>query len=355
MTFHVFRGAGPLVPNGILNPLPSLRAALTDEAGYIAPAGLRDAVNVALALGMPLLLTGEPGTGKTQLAYRLAAELGLGKPLRFDTKSSSVANELFYQFDNVAHFADAQVAALSKSAARPAQDFVRYRALGSAILRSNPWFEIQHLVSPMQRDEIEPYCGKPSVVLIDEVDKAPRDFPNDLLNQIEDMSFAVPELGNEYPRFLDKSGKRPIRADGIGADKNNRPVVVITSNSEKQLPEAFLRRCVYHHIEFPKTAEQRHELVEAILAARLSGLGRKHGAGYAAALAVYFAMRDDGAVEKKPSTSELLDWMSVLQAVGIDWDLPLVDQADKVRPCTHTLAKTEADKTLLRVQLNLPD
>ena len=198
--------------------LPALEsnAKLFDPSLYEMSPGLQDAVNVALKLGMPLLLTGEPGTGKTQLAHHLAWFFGLGRALVFNTRTTSTATDLFYRYDSLRHFQYAQ----AKDSVDLQDDeiekrFIRYEALGQAI-RS----------------------GQRQVVLIDEIDKAPRDLPNDILAAIERLSFEVPEIN--------RTGEHAIRAP-----ETQRPIIILTSNSEKNLPDAFLRRVVYYHIPFP--------------------------------------------------------------------------------------------------------
>jgi MoxR-like ATPase len=347
MTFPEFRGSGPLPRATAAAPRAGL-ATLTDPQGYQASAPLVRAVNVALKLNMPLLLTGEPGTGKTQLAYRLAAELGLGEPLRFNTRSSSQANDLFFSFDTMRYFAQSQIAA-ARAAPRPlqpaggsdeapagnglpeAREFVRYESLGEAIVRTWPRAAVKDLL-PSGFPE---YVPGPSLVLIDEIDKAPRDFPNDLLNQIENLEFTVPELR-----------KAPLGVCPPDPDDPNppelRPIVVITSNSEKQLPEPFLRRCIYHHIEFPA------DRIPEIVAARLKDLPLG-SAGFDGARQFFFDLRDRAAgLVKKPSTSELLDWLRALRGEGLRADAPFAEQRDIAEACLGTLAKTEADVELAR-------
>ena len=186
---------------------------------YFPDPGLVDAVNAALILRKPLLVSGEPGSGKTQLAYSVAADLGLGEPLRFDTKSISEARHLFYHYDAIAHFRSAQIKDRSADPdAEPSEDdrlgsmgafpHVEIQALGKAIALANaPTPEIQRLVRAR-----EPWAPLRSVVLIDEIDKAPRDFPNDLLNELENFSFQIPELG-DFPEIAiapDQPELRPV-------------------------------------------------------------------------------------------------------------------------------------------------
>jgi len=301
MPFHQFKGSGPIPNYTPSKEVPEGR----DPNGYLAGRELAQAVNVALALKRPLLVTGEPGTGKTELAYRMAAELGLGEVLRFDTKSSSQATDLFYQFDSLRQFAHVQLDTALKREPSPASRFLRIQAFGRAILRTLPPQEVGEFLG-IEVGHPEP---RSSLVLVDELDKAPRDFPNDLLNQIEHLEFSVPELGRD----------RPIRANPEFA-----PVVVITSNSEKQLPEAFLRRCVYHHIGFPSKRED----LERILAGRLGKLGMK-GEGAGRLMDWFLRVREGGQLEKKPSTSELLDWMRALSLAGLQTDRPLDDPDQK--------------------------
>lgn len=229
MNFPFYFGDGKRKRRDTPAPLPvSRRAQFMKPENYLADPGLRDACNVALLLGQPLLLTGEPGTGKTLFAYSLAWELGFDEPLKFETKSTSTARDLFYNYDPLRQFQDAQSGIVGKSPL----DYLTYNALGIAILLTGEQSEIKNFVPP---DFIHPGKRR-SIVLIDEVDKATRDFPNDILNELEHLYFRVPELGNVE----------------IQANPELQPIVVITSNSEKDLPDAFLRRCVYYNIPFPQ-------------------------------------------------------------------------------------------------------
>jgi MoxR-like ATPase len=315
MTSLTFQGRGPLkqAPNG---PVDSLK----DPGQYVASEDLVRAVNVALELDLPLLVTGDPGTGKTQLAYRMAAELGLGEVLRFNTKSSSQANDLFYHFDNLRQFATSQMLALQQKALEPPATFIRWHALGLAILRTLPR-DARVLQGLGTR---HPGHERPtqSLVLIDEIDKAPRDFPNDLLNQIENREFEVPELSGEH--FV--------------ADARYAPIVVITSNSEKQLPEAFLRRCVYHHIEFPKDPEA----LQDVLGERLKRL-ELPSVLVQQALELFFRIRADRGYSRSPSTSELLDWLRAIRSRKPDPGIPLKQQREVLETAYGSLFKTRED------------
>jgi MoxR-like ATPase len=233
---------------------------------YVLSPQLATTVNVALVLEQPLLVTGEPGCGKTALAWAIAAQLGCNV-LEFHTKSTSVARDLLYQVDALRRFHDASS---GDPDARDAVRYLAYRALGEAIR------------SPTT-----------TVVLIDEIDKAPRDFPNDLLNELDRMAFEVPDV--EPPLTFRATAKH---------------FVLITSNSERRLPMPFLRRCVYAHVEFPG-AETLAQIVELHCGAPARSF---------AALAVqrFLELRNIDGLIKAPATGELIAWVRVLQRIGID-------------------------------------
>lgn len=266
-----------------------------NQGNYVATEELKDAVNVALLLGQPLLLTGEPGTGKTKLADYIAWQLELDC-YKFYTKSTSVSKDLFYRYDSLRHFHDAQ---LKEKGEIETRNYVEYQALGQAIVHSE---------------------AKRSVVLIDEIDKAPRDFPNDVLNELENMEFTIKETGDHYI-----------------ANKGNRPVVIITSNSEKNLPDAFLRRCVFYNIPFP----DKNTLM-AIVNSRVPLTTAFRDRMLEAAIDHFLQIRTLG-LRKKPATAELLSWIHVLNHLQLDTNAPIDAQIARLKQTFSILAKTQDD------------
>jgi MoxR-like ATPase len=317
---------------------------------YLASKGLRAAVNVAIMLGQPLLITGEPGTGKTRLADSIAFEFGGLPLLKFHTKSTSIARDLFYHYDALRHFRDVQFETRSSAASptpaeapppspapamkRSADPYITYNALGLAILLTlEAGDPRRERVNSYIGDDWRKAGGTRSVVLVDEIDKAPRDFPNDILNEIEDMEFEVREL--DAPPFK--------------AVKELRPVVVLTSNSEKNLPEAFLRRCVFYHIEFPRLGALRR-IVERRLGPAPDDVSpelRKHALHH-------FKRIRDLKLKKAPATAELLAWIRVLEKIGLDPSDPgLTPQQERALIYTYSiLAKGKGDMDTITHELH---
>jgi len=334
--YYLSRRDDPLaeVPEDLVLPR---RKEQDDPKDYVADQGLVDAVNVALLLGQPLLLTGEPGTGKTQLAYSVSWQLGFKQPspLVFETKSTTTAKDLFYTYDTVGRFHAAQ----TREGSQDARSYITYNALGKAILLANNDPELREYlaVDSLDQKAVHDVPGRlpagerrRSVVLIDEIDKAPRDFPNDILNEVERMYFKIPELGNVEVRVSEQW----------------RPVLILTSNSEKGLPDAFLRRCVYYDIPFPE------ESLRKIVEARMGYLTRSIDE----AISLFRLLRaPNSPLAKKPATAELLGWLTAIRAFCKRYQISeeaeglLRNHADRLlEPTLCILIKNEADRNPAR-------
>jgi MoxR-like ATPase len=322
INLHLYEGLGvPISKRDQMLPKYKALVDVSDPKSYIAEKGLRDAVNVALALGQPLLVTGEPGTGKTQLAAAIAYELDLPKVLEFYTKTTSTATDLFYQYDALRRFQDTQLPGKKKI---NIEDYITYQALGKAILLTKPTEEVKEFL-PKELHGIGPTR---SVVLIDEIDKSPRDFPNDILNEIEKIQFKVKETERTFK-----------------ANEDYRPIIIITSNSEKNLPDPFLRRCVFYHISFPSPG-QLHKIIQKKF---LDHPGFTPGF-IEGAIEHFFEIREL-ATKKKPATAEFITWIRILQKMKID-----ISNINNLNPgeiealalSYSILAKTNDDLALLK-------
>ncbi len=258
-------------------------------ADYVATPDLTVAVNAAIALERPLLVKGEPGTGKTELARQIAASLGL--PLiEWHVKSTTKAAQGLYEYDAVSRLRDSQ---LGDARVHDVRNYIRKGPLWSA-------FEAEAKL----------------VLLIDEIDKADIEFPNDLLQELDRMEFFVYETGET------------IRA-------SSRPIVIITSNNEKELPDAFLRRCFFHYIRFPD-----EETLARIVDVHFPGIKPRL---VRAALTQFFELRETPGLKKRPSTSEVLDWLKLLLAEDLDPE-DLRQDAGSSLPRLHgALLKNEQD------------
>ncbi len=264
---------------------------------YVATADLMLAVNAAATLQRPLLIKGEPGTGKTMLAEEVASALGMPL-LQWHIKSTTKAQQGLYEYDAVSRLRDSQLAGIEGSD--------RVRHIENYIVKGVLWQAFE--------------ADQPVVLLIDEIDKADIEFPNDLLREIDRMEFYVYET------------RQLIKA-------RHRPLVFITSNNEKELPDAFLRRCFFHYIKFPD-AETMKKIVDVHFPTLKKDL-------LAAALKNFYDVRNLPGLKKKPSTSELIDWLKLLVAEDVPVDaLQAKDEKVSIPPLVGALLKNEQDLTL---------
>ena len=265
----------------------------TGSSRYVASNDLMSTVNIAMALEKPLLIKGEPGTGKTMLAQAVSEALGK-KLIIWNVKSTTKAQDGLYVYDVVQRLYDSQ---FGTEGVDNIGKYIKLGKLGEAFT-----------------------ADEQVVLLIDEIDKADLEFPNDLLWELDQMEFYIPET------------KETIKA-------KQRPIVIITSNAEKELPDAFLRRCVFHYINFPD-----QEQMEEILRVHFDKLDEKL---IQQALVAFYWLRDLRGIEKKPSTSELVDWLRAMIAGGIDPD-DIVDQM----PFAGVLLKKDKDLQTLQKHLH---
>mmetsp|Transcript_5167 Transcript_5167/g.8145 ORF Transcript_5167/g.8145 Transcript_5167/m.8145 type:complete len:280 (-) Transcript_5167:240-1079(-) len=256
---------------------------------YVATDDLTVAVNAAVALERPLLVKGEPGTGKTELAMQVARGLGL-KMIEWNVKSTTKAQQGLYEYDAVSRLRDSQLGE------------ERVHDIGNYIKRGKLWeaFESDEKV----------------VLLIDEIDKADIEFPNDLLQELDKMEFHVYETGET------------IKA-------KHRPIIIITSNNEKELPDAFLRRCFFHYIRFPEM-----ETLKKIVEVHHPGIKE---ALLTTALTQFFEIRETAGLKKKPSTSEVIDWLKLLLAEDLSPEDLKRDGANALPKLHGALLKNEQD------------
>ncbi|GGX57844.1 ATPase AAA [Litorimonas cladophorae] len=257
---------------------------------YVATNDLKMAVNAAITLERPLLIKGEPGTGKTVLAHEIAK--GLGAPLiEWNVKSTTKAQQGLYEYDAVARLRDSQ---LGDDRVHDIKNYIR---------KGKVWEAFESDVRP--------------ILLIDEIDKADIEFPNDLLHELDKMAFSVYETGETITA-------------------KQRPIIIITSNNEKDLPDAFLRRCFFHYIQFPDD-----ETMEKIVQVHFPDIKQRM---LSAAMKRFFEVRAMPGLKKKPSTSELLDWLKLLLVEDIDPEIIKEADPKKMIPPLHgALLKNEQD------------
>lgn len=259
---------------------------------YIASNELTLAVNAAIALEKPLLIKGEPGTGKTQLAEELARSLNC-KLYQWHIKSTTKAQQGLYEYDAVSRLRDSQLGD------------ARVHDIGNYIVKGKLWQAFEEDQRP--------------ILLIDEIDKADIEFPNDLLQELDKMEFYVYET------------QQVIKA-------KQRPIIIITSNNEKELPDAFLRRCFFHYIKFP-TKDEMEKIIDVHHPNVKQELLQQ-------ALEVFFDLREIGGIKKKPSTSELIDWLKLLISDDISQNT-LLDKKSDIIPLFGALLKNEQDVSLI--------
>lgn len=315
--------------------------------GYVFNPDLTAAIDVAIGLERPLLVSGEPGCGKTELGYAIARRMGIGRVHFFSTKSTSEARDLFYSYDALGRFRDAQIAQTRGGTLPDVGDYIEFQALGRAILDSHEQKDIAPLLRG-RRAYSHPGTPQRSVVVIDEIDKAPRDFPNDFLREIEDLSFRIPEFARTQEGTDDRITAEPETPGGARIDPSSRPIIVITSNEERQLPDAFLRRCIFHEIQFPDD-ELLAKIVASGLAKRLpprdGGTGPDHFVlpdEERDELIVLLKQFRDRQPDKKPGISELIDAATLMAYPSRAAAPPPL--SDRKKTTISALAKLKRDR-----------
>jgi MoxR-like ATPase len=273
---------------------PNSAQSFESTASYIATDALKQAVNAARILQKPLLIKGEPGTGKTLLAEEVAASLGM-RLITWNIKSTTKAQQGLYEYDAVSRLRDSQ-------------------------LGDDKVYDIANYIKPGKLWDAFT-APERVVLLIDEIDKADIEFPNDLLHELDRMAFHVYETGETISAI-------------------NRPVVIITSNNEKELPDAFLRRCFFHYIDFPNESVMRQIIAVHFPQIRETLVSE--------ALQIFFKLRQVSGLKKPPSTSELIDWLTLLMADDLPEDvLRNRDPKTAIPPLHGALIKNEQDVHLL--------
>ncbi len=330
------------------------KANITDEAKYLPDEGLQAALEVAMDMEIPLFLTGEPGTGKTMLAYWVAQNKEYQDNysldpdvLRFNVKTTSIAKDLLYRYDAIRHFRDSHK---EGNELLNILNYIHFEALGQSIITARE---------------------KRRVVLIDEIDKAPRDLPNDLLYEFEKLGFRIDEATaleiedenfdwNEMPSLKRLKAAKPIfdeqhfiqfaTKEEQKSKKIKKPVLILTSNSEKNLPDAFLRRCAFYHIPFPEDEDKLLKILE------IKGLynSKKETQLTKDAVDFFLGLRQKAGLRKKPATAELIAWVELLQSIGISPKKELSDlELKKLRPSLTLLGKNKEDLDRIIGQLKV--
>lgn len=334
-----------------------------DIENYLPSKALESTMDMALALMRPLLLAGKPGTGKTDFGHwyvtnanKMKAEKGeeteFNNVFQFNTKSTSVYNDLFYVYDAVSHFRD-------KAGDKDISEFITLTALGKAMvcakgLKNIKEARLKKIAANSQLDLKE---AKPkSLVIIDEIDKAPRDFPNDLLHEIEHLSFTIKETS-------------PIITIELNDEEKKNVIILLTSNDEKNLPDAFLRRCLFHYIEFPEPIPLKKIILNKLLGRKLTIEENKkvdsseelNGfEGLNDKIEIFYKIFHNNSIEKKAYTAECIQWINYLHGKRL-LHLPLQDyqvtlsallkKNEDFHEAEKMLKKMEADKLIAEKQI----